>query len=973
MRIPGSTKTKFYIIMKNYITTCLCSILFLLILWPAAKAQQHTTITGSVTNTLNGEKMAGVTVSVKGSLSGTISDASGNFKLNTSRSLPLTLVFSYVGFKSEEVTVTNAGEAVNVQLTSTEVLGQEVVVAASRVAQSILQSPVSIEKLDSRAIKASPAPTFYDALANMKGVEMSTQSLTFKSINTRGFNSNGNIRMVQLIDGMDNQAPGLNFSVGNIVGITELDMDNVELLPGAGSALYGPNALNGIVLMNSKNPFEYQGLSANIKSGILSDDGRSKTTTGYYDVTVRYAQAFNNKWAFKVNFGYLKADDWQAYDERDQSLLNGYDLKSGNRNSNPAYNGVNTYGDETNVNMKASLRAAALNTGNPLGDGIAALSAATGGLISRNAIYDAIMPDSTRSFVSRTGYEERSLADYNTKNIKVNGAIHYKIHENLEAFIQGSYGYGTTVYTGADRYSIKNFKMGQYKAELKGSNFYVRLYTTQERAGDSYAVGTLAQGINEAWKPSTQWFPEYFGTYAGGSLQTFSTAFQQALGAGQTPQQALATATAASQNNAAAFHNAARQRADNGRLVPGTAAFNDTAQVIKNRGIPGNSSGVGAKFLDKTNLYQAEFMYNFSNLISFAEVLVGGNYRLYTLNSSGSIFARDDNGDEFNINEWGGYVQASKKLIEDHLALTGSIRYDKNENFKGQFSPRVSAVYTFLKTHNIRASYQTGFRIPTNQDQYIDLATPQGRLIGGLPFLLDRYGLKSGPVYSLESVQAGAPQQYEFRDFEPERIVALELGYKGLFANKILVDAYVYHNNFKNYNGIQLLVQPTGPGTQNIYSIPVNLTEKIKSWGWALGIDYSLPANFVLGGNVSYNKLVDEEKFGFAVMYNTPEIRYNLYLGNRNIARSNFGFNVTWRWQDSFIWQSSFIGPIVRTQSLSEIPSYGSLDAQVTKLFPKVKTTLKIGGANVLRNTYTQSWGNPTVGAQWYASLGYNL
>jgi outer membrane receptor protein involved in Fe transport len=959
--------------MKNYLTTCLCSVLFLLNLCSVVQAQQQTTITGSVTNSLNGEKMPGVTVSVKGTLSGTITDNGGNFRLNTSRSLPLTLVFSYVGFRSEERTVNSSGETVNVQLTSTEVLGQEIVVAASRVAQNILQSPVSIEKLDSRAIKASPAPTFYDALANMKGVELSTQSLTFKSLNTRGFASNGNIRMVQLIDGMDNQAPGLNFSVGNIVGITELDMDNVELLPGASSALYGPNALNGIVLMNSKNPFQYQGLSANVKSGLLSEPGRSKTTTGYHDITLRYAKAFNNKWAFKINLGYLTADDWQAYDERDQSILNGYDLKSGSRGANPAYNGVNVYGDETNVNMKASLQGAALTPNNPLGMGIAQLSAATGGAITPQMIYNAIMPDSARSFVSRTGYDERALVDYNTRNVKVNAALHYKIHENLEAFIQGSYGYGTTVYTGADRYSIKNFKMGQYKAELKGSNFYVRLYTTQERAGDSYAGGVLAQGINEAWKPSTTWFQQYFGAYAGGSLLTFRDAFVGALQQGQTPQQAFAAASAASQNGSSNFHNNARATADSGRLMPGTTAFNAAAQKVKDKAIPGDATGVGAKFLDKTNLYQAEFMYNLSDHISFAEVLVGGNYRIYALNSEKSLFAVDDDGKEFRIHEWGGYLQASKKLIEDHLALTGSIRYDKNENFKGQFTPRVTAVYTFLKTHNIRASYQTGFRIPTCQDQYIDLLTPQARLLGGLPFLLDRHGLKSGPVYTLESVQAGAPQQYQFKEFKPEKIIAWEVGYKGLFANKVLIDAYIYHNTFKDYNGIQLLVQPTGPSTRNIYSIPVNLEEDIKSWGWALGIDYALPLNFVIGGNVSVNELLDSDKYGAAVMYNTPKVRYNLYGGNRNIAGSNIGFNVTWRWQDSFVWQSSFVGPVVRTLALSEIPSYGTLDAQVTKLFPKVKTTLKIGGANVLRNTYTQSWGNPVVGSQWYASLGYNL
>ncbi|HEU4554519.1 MAG TPA: carboxypeptidase-like regulatory domain-containing protein, partial [Chitinophaga sp.] len=643
--------------MKNvFLKTCLCTALLLIFLWPVAQAQQIT-INGAVTNKTSGEKMAGVTVSVKGSLSGTISGANGNFKLTTSHSLPLTLVFSYVGFKSEEVQVQNASQDINVQLESTEVLGQEIVVAASRVAQSILQSPVSIEKLDARAIKASPAPTFYDALANMKGVEMSTQSLTFKSVNTRGFNSNGNTRVLQLIDGMDNQAPGLNFSVGNIVGITELDMDNVELLPGAASALYGPNALNGIVLMNSKNPFDYQGLSANIKSGVLSDDGRSKATTGYYDVSVRYAQAFNNKWAFKVNFGYIKADDWQAYDHRDQSILNGHTLTDGTRDNNPAYNGVNTYGDETNVNMRTSLQSAALTPNNPLGIGIQQLSAATQGAITPAMIYNSIMPDSAHSFVSRTGYDERNLADYDTKNMKINGAIHYRINANLEAFIQGSYGTGTTVYTGADRYSIKNFKMGQYKAELKGSNFYVRLYTTQERSGDSYAVGTLAAGINEAWKPSTTWFQQYFGAYAGASLNTFAGAFQQALLSGQDPATAYATATAASQGNANNFHSQARAIADSGRLMPGTAGYNNAAQNVRSKPIPGDANGVGAKFTDKTNLYQAEFMYNFSNLVPFVEILAGGNYRIYALNSDKTLFAVDDNGKEFRIHEYGGYVQ----------------------------------------------------------------------------------------------------------------------------------------------------------------------------------------------------------------------------------------------------------------------------------------------------------------------------
>ncbi|ASZ13118.1 TonB-dependent receptor [Chitinophaga pendula] len=951
----------------------LCFLATLLFLCQIVQAQQSSTITGTVTNKSTGEKIPGVTVTVKGTAIGAISDGNGVFRLHTTRSFPLTLVLSYVGFKTEELTVASAASSIPVQLTSTEILGQEVVVAASRVAESILQSPVSIEKLDARAIRNSPAPTFYDALANMKGVEMSTQSLTFKSVNTRGFNSNGNTRVLQLIDGMDNQAPGLNFSVGNIVGITELDMDNVELIPGAASALYGPNALNGIVLLNSKNPFLHQGLSANVKSGIMSDNGRSGTNTGYYDVTLRYAKAFNNKWAFKVNFGYVSAKDWQAYDKRDQSLLNGYTLENGSR-LNPGYNGVNIYGDETNVNMKARLRSTAMTPGNPLSAGIQQISAATGGLLTPGAIYNAFMPDSSNAWISRTGYDERDVVDYNTKNIKINGALHYKINDNLEAFIQGSYGTGTTVYTGADRYALRNFRMGQYKAELKGSNFYVRAYTTQERSGESYAGGILAQGINEAWKPSTQWFQEYFGAYATAALGTFGQTLQQSLAAGQSPTQALVSAQQAARGGAANFHTNARNVADRGRLLPGTPEFDAASDKVKNKAIPGNAQGVGAKFTDKTNLYQLEFMYNFSNLINFAEILVGGNYRIYELNSEKTLFAVKDDGKEFRINEYGGYVQIAKRLFEEHVKVTGSLRYDKNENFQGQFSPRLSAVYTFLKTHNLRASYQTGFRIPHNQDQYIDLITPQAHLIGGLPIMRQRYGLDKEPVFTQESLQSGNPTPYQFREFKPEKIEAFELGYKGLFGNKLLIDAYAYYNNFKNFNAIQILIKRPGTAEQEVFSLPVNYQGDIKSWGWALGVDYTLPRNFVVGGNVSFNELTNANDLkGLIVGYNTPRIRYNLYVGNRNFGKSNIGANVTWRWQDSFVWESSFVGPAVRGASQSVVPAYGTLDAQVTKLFPSIKTTVKIGGANILRNVYTQAWGNPSVGAQYYASIGYNL
>ncbi len=1005
--------------MKNFTRKFWGSVLSVVLLFTLGSgiALAQTSVSGTVTDSETRETLVGVNIIVKGKVIGTITDLSGKFSLNVNQAPPFTLVFSMVGYNSKEVEVTGGMSNLTVELAESSIMGQEVVVSASRVEESIMKSPVSVEKMDIIAIRDVPQASFYDALNNMKGVEMSTQSLTFKSFNTRGFNANGNVRTVQMIDGMDNQAPGLNFSVGNIVGISELDLESVELLPGASSALYGPNAINGILLMNSKNPFQYQGLSANVRTGIMSEKSRTTPSTGFYDFSLRYAKALSDKVAFKVNMSYLQADDWQANDFRDQSLLNGSTIEGGNRSNNPGYNGVNIYGDETNVNMFSIAQQ----------------------MVGAGALPNAALAVIPQTFVSRTGYRESDLADYDTKSLKFNAALHWRITDNVEAILQGNYGFGTTVYTGADRYSIANFNLGQYKAELRGTNWFIRGYTTQERSGDAFAVGIAAQGINEAWKPSTTWFPQYVGAFAQAKLQ----------GA-----------------NDASAHGAARAFADQGRLVPGTAGFDAAKNAVVSRPIPGNASGVGAQFVDKTNLYHLEGSYQFKD-IKWADFVVGANYRMYQLNSEKTLFATDENGNEFTIKEYGGYAQGAKTMFNDKFRLTASVRYDKNENFEGQWSPRVSGVYS-AGNHNFRASYQTGFRIPTTQDQYIDLVTPQARLIGGLPFFRGRYNFSGNPVYTLATVtqfggavlaatqpsspiyqasiqqatqlaiqqatalitaqvlagqipasQAQAaiaalvptlvPQiaaqlipanaaaanqdklvKYQPTEFKPEVVKSYEIGYKGLFSNKLLIDAYVYFNQFENFIGGQVLVQdrnynPQSPAstlglnllsanTRNVYSMPVNRTEVIRSWGWALGADYRLPKNYTIGGNVSYNtlsNLAELAETGFQPSFNTPEYRYVFNFANREVVK-NLGFALSYRWQDSFVWQSSFVGPTVSTQQLSVMPAFGTFDAQMSYKLKSLKSILKVGGSNLFNSGYRQAWGNPTVGTMYFVSLTFD-
>lgn len=652
----------------------------------------QTKVSGTVTDANTKEPLIGVSVQVKGKVIGTITNSKGEFAFNVSTPPPFSIVITSVGYESQEVSVSGNSASINIALKEQAVLGQEVVVSASRVEESVLKSPAAIEKMDIRTIRETASPSFYDALANMKGIDMTTQGLLFKSINMRGFGATGNPRTVQMIDGMDNQAPGLNFPVDNIVGMPELDVENVEVLPGAASALYGPNAINGLVLMNSKSPFLYQGLSATLKAGVMSASNRDVVNTPMTDFSMRYAKASkNNKFAFKVNLAYITAKDWQA---TNYSNLNLGGVENGTRGAGVKtdYDGMNIYGDEVQANM----------------------TTVANGLIAAKLLPSAALALVPNVNVSRTGFLEKDMVDYNTKSFKTNLAAHYRINEKVELVGQVNYGYGTTVYTGTGRYSLRNFNLTQAKLELRGDNFTLRAYTTQERSGQSYTAGLAAVAMLNSIKPHATWFGEYVG------------AFVAARSAGQSEEQAGI---------------AARGVADKGMPTPGTAEYTTLLNKFRDAAIVDG----GGAFLDKTNMYHAEGVYNFKNQIKFVDLLVGANVRQYSLRSNGTLFAdkKEGRSGTIPINEYGAFAQAAKSLFKDHLKLSASIRYDKSQNFDGFFTPRLSAVASFGQ-QNFRVSYQTGYRIPTTQNQYIDLRTPSGTLIGGQPEFDTRYNLANG-------------------------------------------------------------------------------------------------------------------------------------------------------------------------------------------------------------------------------------
>lgn len=950
----------------------LAAFSLLMTLSNAAEAQQTYTVSGTVKNSLSKEIVPAVSVVIKGTSIGTFTDERGNFKITSTQAPPFTLVFSSIGYESQEVTVSNTSAPVQVNFEPASSLGTEVVVSASRVAERILESPVSIERMSAANVRTSAAPNFYQSIANLKGVDMTTSSITFNTISTRGFNGSGNLRFNQLVDGMDNQAPALNFAVGIILGPTELDVDNVELLQGASSALYGPGGMNGTLLMTSKNPFKYQGLSFQIKQGIMHTDGKQRTAAPYYDWAFRWGKKVSEKFAFKIGGQFIQAKDWQAQDYRNLNRNNVLSsVKDGTRATDNNYDGINVYGDEASASMAGVAQAGIFNpASNPsLAGVIAALTQANGGTPPSNAqilgFYAtttnpqlaplrALATGLTQGFygqqvVSRTGYDEKDVVDYNSYSVRLNGGLYYKITNDIEASLVAYWGTGTTVYTGADRYALKNFKLGQYKAEVKGRNFFVRAYTTQENSGDSYTATTAALAVNNAWTANGTWFGTYSATYAGARAQ----------GAPE-----------------AVAHGAARQAADANRVLPGTARFKQLLDSVTNVDI---NSG-GAKFADKSSLYHVEGQYNFSEAIKVFELIIGANYRSYHLNSNGTIFV--DTAGTIKIDEYGGYVQVSKKLFNDVLKLTASGRYDKSMNFDGRFTPRVTALIQVAKDNNLRLSYQNAYRFPSTQDQYINLKTPGARLIGGLPSFQTYFGFDTNPVYTAESIGAyraalaagQTPPPLEkapFAPLKPETANSYEFGYRGLPTRRLLVDAYVYYCEYKDFIGRRAVGRSTtnaagivNPLTTENYSYPENSTQNVKAIGWGIGFDYQLPKRYNIKANVSGDQLNDVPA-GFVTFFNTPKVRYNIGFSNDGINNSNWGFNAQFRWQSKVDWEGTFAS--------DEIPAFSTVDAQVSYKFPAIRSMIKLGASNLLNKYYVSALGNPEIGGVYYVSFGYNI
>lgn len=938
----------------------LLPLLLSLILFTSAAAQN---IVGRVIESESGKGIDSAIIKNLVTGQSVLSDKTGSFTIAATAGNDITIQAK--GFFTKEIKLPaglNGTEWVLKLEPETKKIGN-IVITHDRLKEKLRESPVTVESQTAQTIKQTPASDFYEGLGHLRGVDVTAASMGFRIINTRGFNSTSPVRSLQLIDGVDNQAPGLNFSLGNFLGASELDVQTTEIIVGASSAYFGPNAFNGVIKMTTKSPWTDTGLSAQIKVGERQ----------MAQLMVRYAQKFKNKknrdiFAYKVSLSYMRAYDWVA-NNMDPTL----DSKFGAYNPG-GYDAVNRYGDEV-------------------------FGTATSDQVTKNSKFT----DPGLGAFYRDGYTEKDLVNYNTRNLKTNAVLAYKINSKNELQYGFNFGTGTTVYQGDNRYSLNGILFFQNRIELIGQKGHLRLYATNEDAGNTYDAVLTAFLMQDDAKRGEFWYSDYqnyWSAYVSNRVKKLPG--YAALGypivgfPGYNPnyfedQQKLLekyrdsivkwhAETRAIANSAKDYQGNPRVDTTYQKLLPGTEEFNRKKDEITSRySYSRDGSLTGSRFFDKSAMYHATGERRFS--IKSYNFTTGFSARMYRPYSQGTIFLDTGNARITN-KEAGIYAGVDRRVMKNKLKINITTRIDKNQNFNFLFSPAASLIYSENKTSTWRMSFSSAIRNPTLQDQYLYYNVGRAILLGNINGVKNVYETQDFINY-INTRNRDTLKKINVDPIKPESVKTAELGYKGfLLRNRLLVDAGYYISFYTNFIGYRIVIDANidtvnnYPTSAQAYRVASNSKDMVSTQGLSVAVSYFFSKVYMVGGNWSYNALdrrgskdplvpaFNTPKHKFNVMFGAPNLNKKITLFNKTINLENVGFNTNFKYVQGYRFEGS-------PQFTGDVPTYWTVDVQFNKVVPKLHSTFKLGASNLTNNMVFQVYGGPRIGRMAYFSVTY--
>ena len=885
---------------------------------------------------------------------GVSANEQGDFRIALSSPPPFKLEFSAVGYVTKQVTFDTYANKVVIELDDDLKILEGVTVQNEKLSQKELERPQDVAKLSLVEIQNTPSFNYFDALANLKGVDMTTESVVINNVNTRGFGSTDNKRFKVFTDGVDNEAPGPNFALGNVLGPNSLDVESIELIPGPSSALFGPSIFNGLVNMITKSPFDYQGLSVSAKgvTAAIDTENRKAIHLGNFisDLSGRYAFSVKDRVAIKVAASHLVGSDFRARNYLNVGPGYGEDEYS---HLNQSIDRVNVYGDDRSFLLVVPRFFGRDNTPN----------------------YDG--PD-TAFFVTREGYREENLVDYQSRRTKINAEIQFKLTQKLLLSLSTFRVNFNGMITGIDRISLRNFELNQHKFELRNNRFLIRAYTTHQDAGNTYNAGLLGDIIVKTAKPDAVWFDQYRRLYLGGRIGPEGR-FQ-----------------------------AARRLADTGfpgnqylnRFTPETASFDSLKSVITKS----YDSRTGAAIFDKSKLYHVDLQYGLDKVDHlFDTLIVGGTFRIYDPESNGTIFT-DSIGNNVTNRQFGLFGQMTKE-ISPNTDLTASLSFDKNENFEGKLSKRLSVVHQ-LDIHYFRASLLQGFRLPSMNEQFLNQNIGDKRVVGGLKSVSDQYDLHNNSflINSLNEynnqlidkinleelefealkldllpvLEEGIIRDGQFTGLKPEKVTSFEFGYRSLLEGKRLFELTFYRNYYRNFIGNIRVIKPrtspsidlvraaeqiNNPASSDVIFVKDNSEDQVITQGLDLLYDYSANSGTYFKFNLSFADIKQASNDPVTPGFNTTPFKFNMSVGHRRITE-NFGAEITWRWRSDYQWQSPFGDGFVR--------DFGTFDLQLTMRLPEIHSQIRFGGNNMYNIDQYNTFGGAEINAFYYLSFVYD-
>ncbi len=895
-------------------------------------AYSQTNIYGNILDKQNQNALIGVQVLIDDStkVEGTISDKFGSFDISTEKNPPFHLKFNLLGYEEKWIQITENEQYIKVVLKQQAQKDEKVFIESQKVGGEVLSpsrlrehkesSPISVDKLNTFNLSTGPYPNYYQAAANLNEAQLTISSLTLQSINTRGFTSVQNWRFIQHLDGVE-LTPGLNFSLGNLLGSSLLDMQQLELVPGTASSLYGPNAFNGLLSMYTKNPFDYPGISILTTAGITQQE--SAGTKPFLETAIRVSQVLTSQWAFKLNVSYLDAYDWEGNDEsfhlRPELIDQKDELLQRPRN-HPNFDAVHVYGDE--VATRVDL----------LGDG-------------------NLLP------INRTGFSESALIDYNIENFKANAAIHYKPTSALEASYQFHFTEGDAVLRHGAVFPLVNVQNYIHRLGVTGKDFSFLGYHVSENTQDSYQLLATGAFIQEEIKSSDEWARDYSLAYQG-------------LIPGIEAAQHDAARSFADRDVPGAESAPFKRLLDQTRLNPdfttGGSRFIDRSSMLH---LEGNYSLdtltdwmdilVGGSFRSH-NLDSKGQFFNDGGL-GFGEPI--------TVTDMGAFVQGSKSIDNDRI-----LIRASARVDKNK---------NFSPRFSPRISGRIAVDPN--RAHTLRLSLQQGFRNPSPIEGYMAKDLIETFSLGGLEDNITNFRYAMGDqsfvsgeelfdsFVTLESYQEflsqgeNNPEVFQSQQLNylvQEQITSIEIGYLGHVSPQISVNANLYYNLYRDFVN---LVNTYSPLAERVFSIYTNVEEQITSLGGHVGANVILPRDFRASLNLNYASFDADEAIqnnpGFLPGFNTPEFQAQAGIANYNFW-NNLGFNSSYRWVNGFTWQSPF--------GEGEVDSYGSLDLTLLYNVPDWNIRLKLGGTNLLGQEYQTLYGGPQIGSQYFFTIVFD-